>query len=265
MIWQTMFIVKLGGSVITDKAKQCCFKPEIMNRLSKEINKASQQLILVHGAGSFGHVLAKQYRLNEGYKDDDQLRGFSLTHSMVQQLSSLVLKSLHDHDIEAVAVSPHSILKLENHKPVATNYTIFKEYLDCGFTPVTFGDVVLDKQIRFSICSGDLLVQMLVEQFKPEKVIFVIDEDGLYTSNPKQDPKATLIDSMTSNELEALSTAIDDHADVTRGMKGKIDTIKHIAGLGVDTVLLNGNKPNRLYNILVGKDATCTTVHGGKK
>jgi len=260
-----MFIVKLGGSVITNKAKQCCFKQEIMNNLSKEIKKADQQLILVHGAGSFGHVLAKQYRLNEGYKTDDQLQGFSLTHAMVQQLNSLVLKSLHDHDIEAVAVSPHSILKLDSHKPASTNYAIFKEYLDCGFTPVAFGDVVLDKKIRFSICSGDLLVQMLAEQFKPEKVIFVIDENGLYTSNPKQDPKATLIDSMTSNELDALSTTIDEHADVTGGMKGKIDTIKHIARLGVDTVLLNGNKPNRLYNILVGKDAICTTIHGGKK
>ena len=260
-----MFIVKLGGSVITEKAKQSCFKQESMDRLSKEIRKADQQLILVHGAGSFGHVLAKQYKLNEGYKNDNQLQGFSLTHSMVQQLNSLVLKSLHDHNISAVAVSPHAILKLENHKPVATSYTIFKEYLDSGFTPVTFGDVVLDKQIRFSICSGDLLVQMLAEQFKPEKVIFVMDEDGLYTSNPKQNPKATLIDSMNSNDLEALSATLDSHADVTGGMGGKIDTIKHIADLGVDTVLLNGNKPNRLYNILVGKKATCTIVHGGKK
>ena len=260
-----MFIVKLGGSVITDKAKQCCFKQEIMNSLSGEIKKANQPIILVHGAGSFGHVLAKQYRLNEGYKTDDQLQGFSFTHAMVQQLNSLVLKSLHDHDIEAVAVSPHSMLKLDNHKPVATNYTIFKEYLDCGFTPVTFGDVVLDKQIRFSICSGDLLVQILAEQFKPEKVIFVIDEDGLYTSNPKQSPKAKLINSMASSELEVLSTTIDGHADVTGGMKGKIDTIKHIARLGVDSVLLNGNKPNRLYNILVGNEATGTIVHGGKK
>ena len=236
-----------------------------MDRLSKEISKANQQLILVHGAGSFGHVLAKQYKLNEGYKNDDQLQGFSLTHSMVQQLNSLVLKSLHDHNISAVAVSPHSILKLENRKPVGMNYTIFKEYLNGGFTPVTFGDVVLDKQIRFSICSGDLLVQMLAEQFKPEKVVFVMDEDGLYTSNPKQDPKAKLMDSMTSNNLETLSATLDSHADVTGGMGGKIDTIKHIASLGIDTVLLNGNKPNRLYNILVGKEATCTTVYGGKK
>ena len=53
-----MFIVKLGGSVITDKTKKTFFKQETMDRLAVEIKKANKKLILVHGAGSFGHILA---------------------------------------------------------------------------------------------------------------------------------------------------------------------------------------------------------------
>ena len=260
-----MIILKLGGSVITNKAKQCSFRQKVMDNLSKEIKKANKELILIHGAGSFGHILAKQYKLNEGYLREDQLKGFSITHATVQKLNSLVLKSLHDNNIPAISIPPHSILQLNNHKLAQIDYNIFKEYLDEHFVPVTFGDVVLDKKLGFSICSGDLLVMALAEYFKPDKVIFVIDEDGLYTANPKIDKNAKFIDSMTMKDLENLTTTADKHTDVTKGMEGKIDTIKNIARDGIDTILLNGNKHNRLYSVLVGEDTKCTIVYGGSK
>ena len=260
-----MFIVKLGGSVITDKTKEQTFKPKVMDQLASEIKKSDKQMIIVHGAGSFGHILAKKYELNEGYKRFDQVKGFSLTHEMVQNLNSLVLKSLQKNDIPAVSISPHSIVKLDDHKIEKIDLKIFEEYLEKQFIPVTFGDVILDKKLGFSICSGDLLVMALAEYFKPEKVIFAMDEDGLYTSNPKMDDKAKLIKKSSLKELEKLSTTLDKHADVTGGMGGKLDTIENISKLGIDTILLNGNKPNRLYEVLVGKETTSTIVYGDKK
>ena len=260
-----MFIVKLGGSVITDKTKEQTFKPKVMDQLASEIKKSDKKMIIVHGAGSFGHILAKKFELNEGYKRDEQVQGFSLTHEMVQNLNSLVLKSLQKNDIPAVSISPHSIVKLDDHKLEKIDLNVFEEYLEKQFIPVTFGDVVLDKKLGFSICSGDLLVLALAEYFKPEKVIFAMDEDGLYTSNPKKDNKAKLIKQSSLKELEKLSTDLDKHADVTGGMGGKLDTIKNISKLGIDTVLLNGNKPNRLYEVLDGKDTTSTIVYGDRK
>ena len=260
-----MFILKLGGSVITKKSEQGCFRQDVMDNLAREIKRANKEIILVHGAGSFGHITAKQYELNKGYKDNDQIHGFSLTHAMVQTLNSFVLKSLHNHNIPAVSLSPHSIVKLDTHKLVRIDYKIFEEYLDKHFTPVTFGDVVLDEKLGFSICSGDLLVMALAKYFKPEKVIFVMDEDGLYTSNPKINKDAEFIESATIEKLEELTTSMDSHADVTGGMMGKIDTIKNISRLDIDTVLLNGNKQDRLYDVLVGADFKCTIIHGDKK
>lgn len=260
-----MFVVKLGGSVITDKSKKYFFRKEVTDKLSIEIKKANKDIILVHGAGSFGHILAKEYTLNQGYKNDEQLQGFSLTHAMVQKLNSLVLSSLHDNGIAAVSIPPHVILKLDNHKPVKMDYNVFRNYLDKGFTPVTFGDVALDEKLGFSICSGDLLLQMLAEHFKPEKVIFALDEDGLYTSNPKIDKNAEFIEKSTIDELENLTTNSNRYADVTKGMEGKIETIKNIANLGIDIVLLNGNIDNRLYDTLIGKKTKHTLICGENK
>jgi isopentenyl phosphate kinase len=260
-----MFIIKLGGSVITDKTKECTFKQKTMDNLSSQIKKAGKESIIVHGAGSFGHVLAKKYDLNKGYTRLEQIKGFSVTHEKVQTLNSFVLKSLQKHDIPAVSISPHSTIKLNNHKLEKMDYKIFEEYLKQKFTPVTFGDVVLDKTLGFSICSGDLLVQALAKYFKPEKVIFVIDEDGLYTSNPKIDKKAKLIEKITIQDLEKLTTNLDSHADVTGGMKGKIDNITKITKIGLDTILLNGNKADLLYHSLVGEQTKNTTVIGDKR
>ena len=260
-----MIILKLGGSVITDKAKKHTFKQEVMDRLSSQLQKAKKDIILVHGAGSFGHITAKEYNLNEGYTDPGQLYGFALTHGSVQQLNTYVLSSLHNKNIPAVSLPPHTLLTLQNHKPLEMNYDVFTEYLHNGFTPVTFGDVVLDKKLRFSICSGDLLIQMLAKHFKPEKVIFLIDEDGVYTSNPKKDPHAEFIEKATTQDLTTLLTIPDKHVDVTKGMQGKIETIKAIAAFGITTYILNGNKDNRLYDTLIGNNTKHTVIYGEKK
>ncbi len=260
-----MFVIKLGGSVITDKTKECTFKQKIMDKISEQIHKSDKEMIIIHGAGSFGHILAKKYDLNKGYKRLEQIKGFSETHEKVQTLNSLVLKSLQKKGIPAVSISPHSTVKLDNHKLEKINFQIFEEYIKQKFTPVTFGDVVLDKTLGFSICSGDLLIQALAKHFKAEKVIFVMDEDGIYTSNPKKDKKAKLIEKTTIKDLENLATNPDTHADVTGGMQGKIQNIKKITEQGIETVLVNGNKEDRLYHTLVGKKTKSTVIVGEKR
>ncbi len=260
-----MIILKIGGSVVTEKSKECTFRKKVMDNLAIKIKKANRQTIIIHGAGSFGHIQANKYRLNEGYTREEQLHGFSVTHEMVQRLNTMVLKSLQASSIPAVSISPHSVVKLENHELLEMDYNIFEEYLEKKFTPVTFGDVVLDKKLSFSICSGDLLTMALSNHFKPEKVIFIIDEDGLYTSNPKLNKNAQLIETASIKNLETLTTSKDKHDDVTGGMSGKIKTIKKISELGIDTVLLNGNKPERLYKVLVGEGVKSTIVYGVKR
>jgi isopentenyl phosphate kinase len=234
-----------------------------MDRLAKEIKKSEQEVILIHGAGSFGHIYAKKYNLNEGYQNSEQIQGFSLTQLNTQYLNTLVLKSLQKNGIPAISISPHTILKLNDHKIHKINYEIFEDYLKNNFTPVSYGNVVLDNKKGFSICSGDLIIKLLSKYFKPEKIIFLIDEDGIYTSNPKIDKNAKFINNITPFELKKLSTTLDDHPDVTKGMKGKIETIIDMAELKIDVVLLNGNKEEMLYNVLIGKDTKSTIVSGG--
>ena len=61
-----MIILKLGGSIITKKNSSDSEIDEMnLKRISREIKKfiddSDKQLVIVHGAGSFGHPPAKQY------------------------------------------------------------------------------------------------------------------------------------------------------------------------------------------------------------
>ncbi len=255
-----MFVIKIGGSIITDKSQLGIFREDIMDSLAEKMRDNS--IILVHGAGSFGHILAEKYKLNIGCSSDIQQKGFAETHAMVQKLNTLVLNSLHKYGIPAVSLAPHSFIYFNNHKLDVINYEFFDSYLEKGFTPVTFGDVVLDKTKGCSICSGDDLVLALAEHFHPDKVIFIIDEDGLYTSNPKIDKNAEFIREISSDKLLELKTILDDHSDVTSGMEGKIQKIMEISKLNIDTILVNGNKPERLYDVLHNKSTRATIVKG---
>ena len=74
-------ILKIGGSVVTDKDGELAAKTEVINRIAEEIKRADiDNLILVHGGGSFGHPTAKKYGIKEGLKDPAQKVGFSETH-----------------------------------------------------------------------------------------------------------------------------------------------------------------------------------------
>jgi isopentenyl phosphate kinase len=255
-----MYLIKLGGSVITEKSTSATFRSEIMDDLSSQLCKANKKYILVHGAGSFGHVLAKKYDLNKGRINNQQIYGFAQTQGLVQKLNSHVLCSLHQHNLPAISLPPHSLLTLTEHQIDYIALDFFKKYFDQEFLPVTYGDVVLDSKNGFSICSGDLLMLLLAEAFRPEKVIFVIDEDGIYTKNPKKHTDATLLETIQRDELDLLQTSLDAHADVTKGMAGKLQTIKKITALHIDTVLVNGLVPNRLHQVLMGQSTVQTVV-----
>src|SRR4030067_690382 len=70
-----MLLVKLGGSGITVKSKYRPRRGPDLSRLARELAAATDPtgMIVVHGAGSYGHILAAKHRLGEGYADPAQL------------------------------------------------------------------------------------------------------------------------------------------------------------------------------------------------
>ena len=256
-----MIVVKLGGSVITDKSAENKARKKVIKRLTREVGLAKKDLILVHGAGSFGHTHASKYNLSEGFMKREQLRGFHITHSSVRELNKIVMEYLYINNVFSVSIPPISFVKMHGGDLKYMDFGTFEDAIHLGLMPVTFGDVVFDDEKGFAICSGDLLVLYLSRYFQPERVIFVIDEDGIFDKDPKASD-AHLIEEIDAGNLPSAEGS--RYTDVTGGMGGKIKVIKSIAEEGIDVFIINGNKRDRLYRCLIGKKVKGTHVVGEK-
>ena len=70
-----MIILKLGGSVITRKDSSTpTLDSSNLTRIAREISNSSyHKLIVVHGAGSFGHPYAKEYAIGNEIDSSEEL------------------------------------------------------------------------------------------------------------------------------------------------------------------------------------------------
>ena len=257
-----MILIKFGGSVITDKAEYRKFRKDVVSRLADEIRRSGEQVIIVHGAGSFGHVLSKEFDIQNGYSDDKQIPAVARVMCDTRELSSMVVEELLAKDLPAVSVPIGSCFVADGGKLVIENDEVLRRLVDLGIMPIMFGDVITDRKMRFSIVSGDQIMEALCKMFNPSKVIFVSDIDGLYDKNPKTEPHAKMIGTVTKEKMAQIDTT-SNVDDVTGGVHGKMESMLRMTDATRKCYLVNGNAPNRLYSLLRGETVTCTMAKGG--
>jgi isopentenyl phosphate kinase len=259
-------VLKLGGSVITDKEKPLTPDLKAIERLATEISRAKvSSLVLVHGGGSFGHPVAERYNIAGGYVDQSQILGFSQTHLAMTLLNSWVMEALINHNIPALEIHPSSCAVTKFGRIVNMELKPLKKMLKLGFMPVLYGDAVLDSKQGFAILSGDQLVSSLAIKLGAFRIIMGADVDGLYTADPKADSSAQLISHLTLKELKSLEHKIEGSkaTDVTGGMLGKIHEVKLAIEHDIETVIVNATKSLRVYNALKGEKVIGTIIEKG--
>ncbi len=255
-----MEVLKLGGSVVTDKDRPKTANLAAIKRLASEITTAGpRQLVIVHGGGSYGHPLAKEYDIVNGYQYPRQLAGFSLTHQAMVELNGIVVSALLDAGIPAVSIAPSSFIVTEDRRITAVDFALVKRAIESNIVPVLYGDAVLDSSRRFTILSGDQLAVRLATDLGASKILFGVDVDGVYTANPKLVKEARLIEELSLSQMrgmikigEALST------DVTGGMLGKIGEARAAVEAGVEVQLVNALKPGVVKAALQGEKVPST-------
>ena len=256
-------ILKIGGSVITDKNGELAARTEVINRLAEETQKACvKNLIIVHGGGSFGHPTAQKYGIKEGWKNDTQKAGFAETHHVMTVLNGLVMDALVWHSIPAFSVTPSCCVVTENGRIKLFEDAVLKMLLNMGFVPVLYGDATLDEKMGFTVLSGDQLVSYLARKFGAGKIVIGVDTDGLYDADPKVAENAKLYSRLTLSELEKIKSKLGGSTatDVTGGMVGKIAELVPAVAQGISVSIVNAAKPNRVYKALMGEAVEGTVI-----
>lgn len=96
---------------------------------------------------------------------------------------------------------------------------------------------------------------LISEVFAAKSMIYIKDEDGLYTADPKKDRSAKFIPKISTAELKALNL---DDVVVERAVLDMMDHAEHQRSIQV----INGLKPGNLTRALNGEEVG-TTIYAG--
>lgn len=259
-------ILKLGGSVITIKNKPLTPNMPTIKRLAKEIaGSRISQLILVHGGGSYGHPIAAEYKIAEGFRERDQIIGFSKTHNAMVSLNMLIIEALINEGLPSISMAPSSFIVTRHGRIQDFHRGPLEQALKLGFIPVLYGDAVFDYETGFAILSGDQLVSRLAVEFNARRIIIGVDVNGLYTADPKTNENAKLIPCATLSDLKSFIGGISGSksTDVTGGMMGKIFELILPVMNGVEVFIVNALKPGNVYKALKGEETVGTRIIRG--
>jgi len=223
-------ILKLGGSVITDKDSPETVDDDALGAVveaianAEAINDESDEanLIIVHGGGSFGHVHASDHGVStpEGTHNPTAVTAI---HGAMKRLNSVVVDRLQAAGVAAVPVHPLSAVARDGDAAVSLPTAAVAGLRAEGFVPVLHGDVIAHAGEGVTVLSGDELVTGLAERLGAARV-------GLCSTVPGVlDDEGDVIDSITDFEAVAAAVGDSDSTDVSGGMAGKVEELLALA------------------------------------
>jgi isopentenyl phosphate kinase len=258
--------LKLGGSLITEKARPHTLRVDVLARLAAEIATACRDdpeliLLLGHGSGSFGHVPAQRYGTRQGVHTRQDWQGFVEVWREAAALNRLVIEALEAVGLPAVAFPPSAGVTAAGGRLAAWDVEPLRLALLNGLLPVVYGDVIFDTQQGGTIFSTEDLFAYLAVKFQPGSLLLAGLEAGVWADFPRC---TRLVDVINPQNLVEVAPGISGSAatDVTGGMASKVqqslELVQHVPGLQVR--IFSGEAAGNLQRALAGQ-AVGTLIH----
>lgn len=246
-------LVKLGGSLLTDKQQEATLRRNVARRLMGELAKAAVPVVLLHGAGSFGHPQAARHRIGQGKAKPE---GVAEVLAAVTQLHADVVDLAQAAGLRPLSLPLHALARRDGDDLSDFPAVAVQTALDDGMTPVLPGTLVRDARLGWSILSADESMALLAADIQPRLAVFATDVDGVFDRDPKDHKDAQLLERARAGQLAGLSAR---SGDVTGRMAGKLERAGAVAQ-HAPTLILNGLVRNRLLDALKGKPVPGTRV-----
>ncbi len=225
-----MLLLKLGGSLITDKTRQNTPRLDVIRRLAEEIRAwwserdAQAKLLVGHGSGSFGHAAAQRYDTRAGVRDAEGWRGFAEVSVAAARLNRIVADALFEAGLPVISFCPSASARCRDGALVYLDTTPIRAALDQGLLPLVMGDVAFDVVRGGTIVSTEEVFAYLARELPVTHVLLAGETEGVYVRFPPSEGNAEVIRRLTPREWEGVRTAVGRArgADVTGGMAAKV-------------------------------------------
>lgn len=256
-------LLKLGGSLITEKSKAYTTLPDRIERIAKEISKAVKELknesiILGNGAGSFAHQSAAKYDTIHGFVDEQSLYGACVVHSDAMELNRIMTQAFLKEHIPVFSLQPSAFYLADDKRLSSEFMKILETMIDKKYIPFVYGDVIIDQKLGSTIFSTDTIFKHMGSYLAQKGHRIRIIHAGSYPG--VLDEKGSIIPNITVQMYAELPDILHQSkdTDVTGGMKLKVDEMLELAKIGVESMIIDGRNENTLYHALLGQQSGTT-------
>jgi isopentenyl phosphate kinase len=260
-----IILIKLGGSLITDKRREETPRNSVIERLALEMRRLAEErpsgLILGHGSGSYGHAVARRYGLGPSKNARNLPAAAAATQDAAARLHRKVVAALIAAGAAPFSVVPSSVVTADGDRPVTFDVRAVEMALKHGLQPILYGDVVLDRQRGATILSTETIFVALAEQLverghQVERAFWLGETQGVY--DHRREVLRELSPAGAKKALEVARRA--EGIDVTGGMRHRVEAALRLAEMGVTSWILDGREPGVLGRALAGEAGLGTIV-----
>ncbi len=131
----------------------------------------------------------------------------------------------------------------------------FEELIEMCIIPVVNENdtVATDELEGANFGDNDMLSALVAKVVNADLLIIMTDIDGLYETNPREDPYAKLLKRVPeiTDEIKHMAGGTGSNRG-TGGMSTKVSAAEVATKAGIECCVLNGNNPEVLYDIMEG-------------
>lgn len=259
-----IFLIKIGGALITFKDKAYTVDEENLDKIAKEIVilvRQGYQMIIGHGAGSFGHTAAKKYQTHLGILNKQSYRGISEVAYAASSLNQIFVKKLLDLGLNPLSFSPRSFILSKNNQVESVYIDPILEALKNKQIPIVFGDQLLDQDQGCTIYSTEKVLETLAKSlmdtnYQVQKIIHCSRVKGVLDENKN------VIKQINSKNFQQIKQNLKkaNGADVTGGILHKVEMSLEILKLGIESLIIDGVNVGKLSMAVANKPVVGTYI-----
>ena len=242
-------VVKVGTSTLTHKTGNLNIRHiESLCRVLSDLKNAGHEVVLV-SSGAIGMGVGK-LSLKERPSDMPTKQAAAAVGQCELMYTYDKLFAEYNHTVAQILLTGDDM----NHADRYENFrNTLHRLLELGALPIiNENDTVSTAEI--AVGDNDTLGAIVAKGADADLLVLLTDIDGLYTADPRKDQNATLIREVTAITPELMEIAGGKGSALgTGGMATKLTAAKLCLDAGINTVIANGDDPEKLYDILEGK------------
>ncbi|MBQ2972336.1 MAG: glutamate 5-kinase [Ruminococcus sp.] len=242
-------VVKVGTSTLTyENGKINLRRVDTLSKVLSDLRNSGHDIVLV-SSGAIGVGMGK---LGLPSRPDTTREKQALAAVGQCELMFMYDKffSEYNNTVAQVLLTKYSV-DTDHKKENVLN--TFNTLLQMGIIPIVNENdtVAIDELEGNNFGDNDMLSAIVSNLIKADTLVILTDIDGLYTDNPRTNPQAQHIDVVEKITDEIMHMAHGSGSNRgTGGMATKLSAAKYVVDHGIDCIVLNGEDPSILYDVV---------------